>query len=640
MEATTPRITLQLDKQPNDLQPQNSIASQHCSSAGLNNLPRKYIGSSRALLGDPDLCSTRILPPPTSMRNLIAQTQVHTARDDFIAAIDQDAVLRLASSHHNDDPCHFFQPPARGSYNICYFVQFSPPDPARDNAAEGDKWVVRLPLEPCLALGGRDKLETEIATMHPLLAHRLVAEKTSIPLPDIIAYRLGEGSEPFSCYLILRYIHGESIKDIKQLTGAQRQRFYASLASIYAQLRRLEFPAAGRLTRSSAGVVEVRKPPISISLNSSHLEGATPFDIMADHLNEDGTMTSDAAYASMLQRHGESRVATGSGWDVDTRDEWEEILYYDHIFREYAASWIGSQCTGRGPFVLTHGDLESHNILVDKSWNIVGVLDWEWSCVVPFQFFQPPLWIAGYPIPTLCDLMGYYYFSLELQELNAHVSTCERDTFGNLALFEEWNRIGKDGGFLVAAALEEWTIADWFANRFINSKVYNGAEDLADRVKAFMNNPSRQAIADERLKASLLHIKNLETLGLRSCADKTTVDSSPPEIESANRGYRIALLSPEAVGEYSPILSCTVVVIHHDNGRSSYRYGGVYRRMTVGRAAMEPQYLLEIARHGEEAILALFDLVNQAMQLDQSAEALSIVLMFSALTAIFCNAPF
>jgi aminoglycoside phosphotransferase (APT) family kinase protein len=45
----------------------------------------------------------------------------------------------------------------------------------------------------------------------------------------------------------------------------------------------------------------------------------------------------------------------------------------------------------RGPFVLVHGDLELFNLLVDDNMDIIAVLDWEWSRVVPRQFFIPPL---------------------------------------------------------------------------------------------------------------------------------------------------------------------------------------------------------------------------------------------------------
>ncbi len=58
------------------------------------------------------------------MRDKIAQRRVHEARDRFVAAINEDDILRLASAHHNGDACTFFKLPVRGSYNICYFVRF------------------------------------------------------------------------------------------------------------------------------------------------------------------------------------------------------------------------------------------------------------------------------------------------------------------------------------------------------------------------------------------------------------------------------------------------------------------------------------------------------------------------------------
>ncbi len=33
------------------------------------------------------------------------------------------------------------------------------------------------------------------------------------------------------------------------------------------------------------------------------------------------------------------------------------------------------------------------NLLFDKDYNLVGVVDWEWSRVVPLQFMVPPIWL-------------------------------------------------------------------------------------------------------------------------------------------------------------------------------------------------------------------------------------------------------
>jgi len=96
-----------------------------------------------------------------SFRNGVVQAPVHRDRDRFIASIGHDDVRLLAASCHDGDTCIFFKPPIRGSYNICYFVQF----PSRNKDEDGDKWVVRVPLDPCLTFGGRSKLKSEVATM-------------------------------------------------------------------------------------------------------------------------------------------------------------------------------------------------------------------------------------------------------------------------------------------------------------------------------------------------------------------------------------------------------------------------------------------------------------------------------------------
>lgn len=92
---------------------------------------------------------------PQQLRDRIVQSRVYRERDEFIASIREEQVCKLAWSYRNDDRCGYFEKPVRGSYNICYFVMFG----------DGEKWVIRVPLAPCLAFGGRSKLESEIATM-------------------------------------------------------------------------------------------------------------------------------------------------------------------------------------------------------------------------------------------------------------------------------------------------------------------------------------------------------------------------------------------------------------------------------------------------------------------------------------------
>ncbi|KIH90768.1 hypothetical protein SPBR_01156 [Sporothrix brasiliensis 5110] len=87
------------------------------------------------------------------MRDRILKDKSEKAQKVFIDSIDTQAVLSLASSYHNDEPCQVFRAPANGSFNVCFFVAFAQ-----------DKWVVRFPI-PGNVPWIDEKIEVEVATM-------------------------------------------------------------------------------------------------------------------------------------------------------------------------------------------------------------------------------------------------------------------------------------------------------------------------------------------------------------------------------------------------------------------------------------------------------------------------------------------
>ncbi|SMR55933.1 unnamed protein product [Zymoseptoria tritici ST99CH_3D1] len=48
-----------------------------------------------------------------------------------------------------------------------------------------------------------------------------------------------------------------------------------------------------------------------------------------------------------------------------------------------------------GPFAFTLTDLHPSNIIVDDEWNIISIIDLEFSCSWPLEFQQPPYWLGG-----------------------------------------------------------------------------------------------------------------------------------------------------------------------------------------------------------------------------------------------------
>lgn len=108
-------------------------------------------------------------------------------------------------------------------------------------------------------------------------------------------------------------------------------------------------------------------------------------------------MLLDIAYNAFL-RGQSSVVERGTGG---------EDLYHQHIFRKYVKERWVDPALDRGPFVLVHGDLEPFNVMVDKNLAVVAVLDWEWSRVVPVQFFNPPWWLSCLSTTRLASKVVY-----------------------------------------------------------------------------------------------------------------------------------------------------------------------------------------------------------------------------------------
>ncbi|KAI8943968.1 phosphotransferase enzyme family protein [Xylaria longipes] len=486
------------------------------------------------------------------LRDLIAKTRIHKERDAFVATIGERQVCNLASSYRRGDRCHSFKEPVRGSYNICFFVEFD----------DGEKWVVRIPLAPCLAFGAKSKLESEIATM------LVISERTSVPIPHIVAYRLDDDPKPLASFLILEYVEGQKLShaDVASLPDARRDHFYRSLAAIYIQLRRLEFASVGCLRQHKDGP-KVSKRTTSIDINMQELEGLNPSVIQASYTNQSGTLASAGAYTSMLLQLADNAFAKSRASVTDDEEQGADALYHLHIFRQYAEKWVDPRHEN-GPFVLVHGDLEPFNLLVDDEMGIVCVLDWEWSRVVPLQFFKPPLWLANPDTTNLAYDAVYRRYLDRFDKFLAILRTLEKESYGNELLSNEWDEAKADSGFLVANALENWTDIDWFAFRYINRKCYRG-RDLQERVQAFMDeDTTRKAFITRKLQEGIAYTAATEALknnskdvGVESdSASYLDGGSASTETVLGSRFWR-AMASARIFADGQMALGCGVLLI-------------------------------------------------------------------------------
>ncbi|TWU73698.1 hypothetical protein ED733_004881 [Metarhizium rileyi] len=320
----------------------------------------------------------------------------------------------------------------------------------------------------------------------------LLKEQTKIPIPKIYAYSINETVDPLSTFIILEYINGEKLSAdrLENATDPEKENLYKSLADVYIQLRRLEFPAIGRLV-SRAGGFEVKQQVLTVDTIGLQLEGLNPFTTQLSYHDDKDTLTSAKDYIAMrLQISWNAFLKSRSNVE---REMGANALYHLHLFHQHVDEWVDPSLD-QGPFTLVHGDMGPHNILVDDDMKIMAVIDWEWSRVVPVQFFTPPLWLTCRSTVSLSAPSSYkLYLITALSDFLGVVNTQELAGYGNDLLSREWATRKEDGGPLVANALENWTDIDWFAYRYLS----RGKDDEVDEhVEAFIRaDPIRAAIA-------------------------------------------------------------------------------------------------------------------------------------------------
>lgn len=75
---------------------------------------------------------------------------------------------------------------------------------------------------------------------------------------------------------------------------------------------------------------------------------------------------------------------------------------------------------------LVHGDMEMviSNLLFDKDYNLIGVVDWEWSRVVPAQLMVPAIWLMGSNLDFV--LIAQQSYKTQVRYLRAAVQEREK----------------------------------------------------------------------------------------------------------------------------------------------------------------------------------------------------------------------
>ncbi|KAK5106528.1 hypothetical protein LTS08_000647 [Lithohypha guttulata] len=245
------------------------------------------------------------------------------------------------------------------------------------------------------------KLENEVATM------QFIADRTSIPVPEVIAYSAYTATIGFEWILMTRIPGKDLGRAGIDMSIEQESRVVRELASYQRELLQITFPSIG-------------------SLMASHYDQDSVSDADVDEDDKDSLYwgysrgpADEAGYRKTLAQDIQSLIPT-----ILQEERSENMVLYHH-------------------------DLNTGNIMVDEAGGITDIIDWELTLTVPlWQACQLPLFLRRRPDDTSAN-GGDEADPIE-QEYWERPTVGERDflsreyTEAIKAGFPEWTTIQKD----------------------------------------------------------------------------------------------------------------------------------------------------------------------------------------------------
>jgi len=181
----------------------------------------------------------------------------------FDRSNNRSEVEELVSAYRNNQACRVvgrFQ----GAFNYCFKLRFD---------EDGEEWILRFPIEG-------DTMDPVRKVLREATVMRFVGEKTTIPVPRVIASGMAEGKFlGLGPFIIMEFARGERLDEclfdeednLRQHIGDSTwEIIYRQMARIYLQLSAHSFDSIGGLHLDEAGrdpSWSILSRPITLKMN-------------------------------------------------------------------------------------------------------------------------------------------------------------------------------------------------------------------------------------------------------------------------------------------------------------------------------------------------------------------------------------
>ncbi|RYP74917.1 hypothetical protein DL771_002701 [Monosporascus sp. 5C6A] len=295
-----------------------------------------------------------------------------TPADYLPESISHDAINELLISFNLHPAIDIRQVAVTAQYHGVYFITVPP-----NNKAIHNELVLRVSGNHLPYI----KTENEVGVM------AWVAKNTKIPIPALVGYDSTPNNPTGHEYTLMSRVPGETICNIySSLSPDEICQILDQLIDMLTELHAHDFSAIGGLYLDRNGEIQVGRIVDETYWQVPDIEILWPQGETVDSLNLGGPY---ATYTELVAGQVNTYIRL-----INLHDKLEFMRDAIPHLERFAAA-VGSNREyapelNKVKLRLAHKDLHFANMLYDRSSNrITGILDWEFSGVVPFTQWNP-----------------------------------------------------------------------------------------------------------------------------------------------------------------------------------------------------------------------------------------------------------
>jgi hypothetical protein len=166
-----------------------------------------------------------------------------------------------------------------------------------------------------------------------------------------------------------------------------RRKVFRGLANILLDLMKVPLPRIGFCTVLDTGEVTLSGRPLTAALALLEAEE------ISSEIPPGTTYSSADSYVEDLLHCHETRMRDQSNaveGDNDAIGQMATVVALKAVKSHFVDRKLRD-----GPFVFQFTDLHECNIFVDDEYNVISIVDLEWSCSLPVEMHQPQFWLSG-----------------------------------------------------------------------------------------------------------------------------------------------------------------------------------------------------------------------------------------------------